>query len=108
MTWLTQIEIELERSKPGENPGRTRTIARRVAGIALQQLQNASSQKIMGDNYITLLQGMITENELPAEVVEAATRLQTRIDADHNSPAVNPIQDAMIIVEFVKKNILNN
>lgn len=97
MNWFLQIETELQRVRSDENPGRTRTTARRIAGIALQQFYHQSSE-----DYIKLIQSAIDNAELPNDVHSALVRLAARLDANFNSPSVDPIGDAMIVVEFVK------
>lgn len=97
MHWLLQIETELNRLTPDDNPGRTRTAARRIAGIALQQFYKKPS-----DDFLRLLQNAMNDTSLPSDVVSAIQRLTTRLDSDFKSPSVDPIGDAMSIVEFVK------
>ena len=97
MNWLLQIETELQRIRPNENPGRTRTTARRIAGIALQQFYHKSSE-----DFIKLIQSSIDDPALPEHVHSALERLATRLDANFNSPSIDPISDAMIVVNFVK------
>ena len=100
MYWLLQIETELNRLTPDDNPGRTRTAARRIAGIALQQFFNKPT-----DDFLRLLQNAVNDPSLPSDVVAAIQRLTTRLDSDFKSPSVDPISDAMSVVEFVKAGI---
>ncbi len=103
MNWLIQIDTELQRVRPNENPGRTRTTARRIAGIALQQFYHQSSE-----DFIKLIQSAIDDSALPEDIHSALERLAARLDANFNSPSVNPIDDAMIIVNFVKDQLTTN
>lgn len=98
MNWLLHIETELKRIQPQQHPGRVRTIARRIAGIALRELYHSSTE-----DFIQFLHQAQQDTTLPDDVRSAAGRLAARLDANFNSPSVNPINDAMIIVEFVKK-----
>ncbi len=98
MNWLLQIETELKRIRQNQNPGRTRTIARRIAGIALKEFFHSSSE-----DFVQLLHQAEEHVSLPDEVRSASNRLAARLDANFNSPSLSPIDDAMIIVEFVKK-----
>ncbi|MEW6061229.1 MAG: hypothetical protein AB1600_04725 [Bacteroidota bacterium] len=98
MNWLTYIETELKRVLPNQHPGRTRTIARRIAGIALRELYHSSSE-----DFLHLLHQAEKDTTVPEAVRLAAGRLAARLDANFNSPSVEPINDAMSIVEFVKK-----
>lgn len=101
MNWLLQIDTELQRIQPGENPGRTRTTARRIAGIALQHFYHQSAE-----DFIRLIQSAIDDTSLPDNVHYALERLAARLDANFNSPSVDPISDAMIVVEFVKSKMV--
>jgi hypothetical protein len=105
MNWLLQIENELRRVKPGENPGRTRTIARRIAGIALLEYQRIFPNQNFGNDYIKTLRGIMENQSIPQTVLDAADRLQTRLSVEYESPSINPIEDAKIIVDFVKGTI---
>lgn len=100
MNWLLQIDTELQRIRPNEHPGRIRTTARRIAGIALQQFYHQSS-----DDFITLIQTAVADPALPDNVHAALERLAARLDANFNSPSVDPISDATIVVEFVKEQL---
>ena len=103
MNWLLQIETELNRLQPDQNPGRMRTIARRIAGIALKEFFHSASE-----DFVQLLHQAEEHVSLPDEVRSASNRLAARLDANFNSPSVDPIKDAMIIVEFVKKQLSMN
>ncbi len=98
MNWLAQIETELRRIQPGKNPGRTRTIARRVAGFALQQFYQSFTE-----DFLTLLKQAALDSSLPNDVQHSAQRLSERLSSDFQSPSIDPIGDAKIIVEFVKR-----
>ena len=98
MNWLQETEIELQRSLPDENPGRTRTIARRAAGIALKHFYASQS-----DNFLVLLQQAAADDLLPNEIREIAERMIARVDAQFNSPSTSPLNDAKMIIEFIKQ-----
>ena len=101
MNLQAQIETELQRIRPGENPGRTRTTARRIAGIALQHYYKKSS-----DDFVRLLRSASDDHALPDDVRTAIERLITRLDTNFTSPSVDPVSDAMVVVEFVKKHFI--
>ena len=103
MNWLLHIDIELQRIRPDENPGRTRTTARRIAGISLQQFYHQSSE-----DFIRLIQSAIDDPILPDNVRSALERLAARLSPDFTSPSIDPINDAMIVVEFVKEQLTMN
>ena len=98
MKWLSDIETELQRLPLNENPGRTRAIARRIAGIALKELYKLSSE-----DFVQLLQRAADDSTLPEEIRASSTRLSARLSSDFTSPSTDPIGDAQVIVEFVKK-----
>ncbi len=99
MQWLVEIETELRRVNPGENPGRTRTIARRIAGIALQQIYADGTK-----DFLHLIISAKIDPVFPDDVRSALERLAARLDAQFSSPSTNPIGDAMMVVDFVKQN----
>jgi len=100
--WLMEIENELRRVLQSQNPGRTRTVARRIAGIAIKELQGQFPPSFFGEDYYRALQAFMIADEIPAPVAAAARRLQERLTADFTSPSLDPLGDAMTIVEFVK------
>lgn len=99
MQWHILIDNELQRIRRGENPGRTRTTARRIAGIALQHFYDNAS-----DDFLRLIQRGIADGNLPVLVRSALERLGARLDAQFSSPSIDPVGDAMTVVDFVKKN----
>ena len=103
--WQREIEIELRRTRQSHNPGRTRTIARRIAGIAIQELQKRTPRLSAGGDYIQALRMFMKSETLPDEVASAAARLEARLSSDFTSPSVDPVGDAMIIVEFVRAKL---
>ncbi len=102
--WQEMIEAELERVQQTQNPGRIRTGARRIAGIAIEEFRRQSSQDPSGEDYVRLLNWIVEKNDVPPEVAGAAQRLGARLSKDFTSPSVDPIGDAMIIVGFVKRS----
>lgn len=98
MNWLLHIESELQRVQPNQPPGRTRTIARRIAGIALKEFYHAPAE-----DFVQLLHQAEEDVSLSEEARSASARLAARLDEHFNSPSTDPINDAMTIVEFVKK-----
>lgn len=97
MNWLHSIDVELQRIHPGDNPGRTRTVARRIAGIALQHHYGLAE----GD-FLAVLKRCMDDGALPEEVRSAAAKLSARLDASFRSPSADPVGDAMTIVSFVR------
>ena len=101
--WMDEINAELRRAEQSNHPGRTRTAARRIAGIALRQVPDIQQKTSVAEDYIGILRVSMNVPEFPAEVQEAASRLQARLSADFSSPSTDPIGDAMIIVAFVQE-----
>jgi len=104
-TWKRDIEAELERARQSQHPGRTRTAARRIAGIALQEWLKRDQKSGAPQNYLSALRQFLDAGSVPAEVRQAASRLEARLSPDFVSPSLDPIADAMIIVEFVQKTL---
>lgn len=100
MNWLLKIDTELGRIRPGQNAGKVRTTARRIGGIALKQYYGSAS-----DNFLQQLQTAANDDALPETVRSAAERLITRLDENFSSPSVDPVGDAMLIVDHVKQKI---
>jgi hypothetical protein len=100
MSWLAEIETEMKRIMPNENPGRTRTTARRIAGIALRQILPSSS-----DDFLKLMHIAARDHTLPVDVRSAVERLVARLDTNFTSPSIDPVNDASIIVEYVRQRL---
>ncbi len=98
MNWLLKIDAELGRIRPGQAAGKVRTTARRIGGIAMKELYGSAS-----DNFLQQLQTAAADDALPEQVRSAAERLSTRLDENFSSPSVDPVGDAMIIVDHVKQ-----
>ncbi len=106
--WLIEIENQLLVAKQAQeqnNAGKMRASSRIIAGIALMEWQKNNPKIFFGDNYIRSLQQCAVSNVVSVEVREAATRLSARVSHDFVSPSIDPIGDAMIIVEFVKEQL---
>lgn len=98
MQWLNEIEEEMHRIVENANPGRTRTIARRIAGIALRRYYNHPAEDVL-----RIMQTALNDASIPLDVRSAVERLAARLDAQFKSPSVDPIADATIVVDFIKK-----
>ncbi len=106
--WKTEIEREMERAREAErrgNAGRLRTCARRIAGIALKQMQQQFPQLQLSSDYLSALYAVKKSDSVPPHVAEAASRLQARLSENFTSPSSDPLADAMIIVEFVEQRL---
>ena len=103
--WLIEIENELRRARQSRNPGRTRTAARRIAGIAIKELESQFPTLFFGKDYFHALQTFMNLDGIPGPVAAAARRLQERLTPDFTSPSIDPLADAIMIVEFVKDRL---
>ena len=103
--WQREIEIELRRAGESQNPGRLRTAARRIAGIAIQELLRQEPGLSVDRDYMSTLRMFVKSKNLPAEVTTAAARLEARLSANFTSQSLDPVGDAMLIVEFVRKKL---
>ncbi len=106
MNWLDDIELELNRGRDAErigNEGKIRTAARRAVGIAVTEYQKQLAMKGYGDDVMRQLRGIAADESLPHDVREAATRLQARISQEFTSPSRQPLADALVIIDFIKR-----
>jgi len=101
--WLDEIDREFRRAGQSNHPGRIRTAARRIAGIALRQLPELQRQDSASGDYVRNLRLFMEMSEFPEEVRAAAARLQAQLSGDFSSPSKDPIGDAATIVDFVKE-----
>jgi hypothetical protein len=108
MSWVDDVKLELARASEAEesgNAGKARTSARRAVGSAISELQRCFPQQRYGGDTLQQLRSFADDATLPEEVQRAAFRLQSRISADFKSPSVNPIADAMTIIEFIRSRL---
>ena len=100
--WEEEIDRELRRAGMMKHPGQLRTVARRVAGIALRQLPDVRTGISGHDDVVMLLKIFSGLSGIPEAARTAAIRLYTRLDADFSSPSKDPIADARIIIDYVR------
>jgi len=108
MSWRDEIDQELARAGEAErsgNQGRLRTSARRVAGIAIAELQKRFPEKLYGRDSITRLRSFALDPAIPEHVRKAADRLQARLSPEFESPSKHPIEDARIIVGYIVERL---
>ena len=106
MNWFDEIELELNRGREAErngNEGKVRTAARRAVGIAVTEYQRRLEVVPYGADVMRQLRGMAVDQSLPRDVRDAATRLQTRISQEFTSPSRQPLADALVIIDFIKR-----
>lgn len=108
MSWKEDVDRELKRAREAGasgNDGRVRTCARRAVGFALTELQRRDPGMTLGEGFLVQLRGVMENERFPADVRDAARRLQAKIAVDFSSPSVDPLQDAMIILAEVTARI---
>ena len=106
MNWFDEIELELNRGREAErngNEGKVRTAARRAVGIAVTEYQRRVELVRYGSDVMRQLRGIAGDQSLPRDVREAATRLQARISQEFTSPSRQPLADALVIIDFIKR-----
>ena len=106
--WQRVIEIELQRVEQSKNPGQVRTAARRIAGIAIQQLHASFGQAALERDFMSALRTFMSSNDIPPDAAAAAERLAARISPEFTSPSIDPVGDAIMIVEYVRTRLLED
>jgi len=102
--WKESIRVEIQRAREAErvgNEGRVRVSARRAAGIALEELARHLPSYATEGSMIDQLASIGNSDAVPESIRAAANRLAARVNKDFTSPSTNPIDDAMIVIEFV-------
>lgn len=93
---------EARESQAAGEMGRARTCARRAAGMAMQQkLGIGFMTSVYAPTFVEGLRRLATDVHFPEAVRAAAARLTDRADKEtRQSAAVNPVQDAEMIMMF--------
>lgn len=82
------------------NIGRARTCARRAVGMAMRaKIGIGPSRRDYASTFINGLYRLAGDQNFPTDVRDAAARLVDRSKDDRTSAAVNPVQDAEIILQ---------
>ncbi len=105
MGWIEDLTLELARASEAQqrgNAGRARTSARRAAGHAISELQKQKPERYYGGDFIQRLRSFANDGTLPEDVRSAADRLQARLTHDFKSVSENPIDDALIVINYVR------
>lgn len=101
-----QDEItEARESQAAGEMGRARTCARRAAGMAMQQTFGIGCMATAyAATFVDGLRRLATDVHFPENVRAAAARLADRADKEtRQSAAINPVQDAEMIITFFSK-----
>lgn len=104
--YLEKIEKELEDARSARNAGnegRARVCSRRSAGFAIAWMRNSNGERVNENDSLNLLRSIQSDEVVPAEVREASKRLTAKVTSEFRYPfPTDPIDDARIIVEYVK------
>ncbi len=87
------------------NAGMARVCARRAAGIAIAFWLQSNARETWGTDALSRLKSIQTEVSMPESVRNAALRLTTRLASDFTSPATHPIEDGIIIINYLMENV---
>ena len=94
-------ELALGQAATAANPGRARVCARRAAGWAIRAWYQAREGPAWSGDAMKQLHRLRADAAAPAALREAAERLTTRVDHDHQLPFDNdPLEDARGIIEW--------
>ena len=108
--YLEQIEKEFSAAQDARKQGvegRARVCARRGAGFAAAWICHSRSQQVRDTDSLNLLKILQSDESLPVAVREASQRLTAKISPDFTYAfATDPIDDARIIVDYVKKVLI--
>jgi uncharacterized protein (UPF0147 family) len=108
MSWMDAIDAEFNRGREAAvqgNEGKVRTSARRAVGIAVTEYQRRLGSIRYGKDVMAQLRSITDDTTLASEVREAARRLQTRISPEFTSPSLRPLEDAMVIIDFIRQEL---
>lgn len=107
MEWRDECERELriaEQAMRAGQSGKARTCARRAVACASAAMEMGSGSARQRDAMQHL--ASITERgDAPEAVKQAAERLRTRLDANFQSPSVDPVNDAHTIIQWIQTMI---
>jgi len=100
-----RIEAEMRAAEAAwgaGNPGRARVCARRAAGLAIRAWYQRREGAGWGGDAMKQLVRLRADPAAPGPVRQAAARLTTQVDRQHQLPFdERPIEDARRIVAFV-------
>ena len=100
------IDLELTLAREAQlaaNPGRARVCARRAAGWAIRDWYARGEGSAWGGDALKQLQRFRADPAVPEAAREAAARLLTKVDLDHQLPFDDdPVEDARSIIAHVR------
>ncbi len=103
------VQLELVRAREAEsagNAGRARTAARRAVGYALKYWLKIYPHADYPSDVVEQIRMFAAEEDVPQSVRDAAMRLQTRPSRDFVSPSTKPVEDALMIIFYIKSKLI--
>ncbi len=105
--YFEKIEIEFATAREAltiGNDGKARVCARRAVGQAITWLLSQYPRDGWGTDAMGQIKKLQVDDSFPLTVQSAAERLSTKITQQFTSPfSTNPLDDAAIIIEHIKK-----
>jgi len=98
-----ELQVAREAQAKGQI-GRSRAAARRAAGMALQEKLGIGPREAYATSFVEALKRLANDAARPEAVRHAALRLCTRVDAEYQSPSVDPVADAELIIAYCSPN----
>ena len=103
-----QIDIEFAKATHARhigNDGMVRVCARRAAGIAITCWLRSHPRTGWGENTMSLLRILPSDDTMPLSVREAAQRLSLKITERFASPSSpDPLEDSITIIDHLLEN----
>jgi hypothetical protein len=102
------IAQELTRAREAQssgNAGKVRTAARRAVGCALRYWLEKYPHPGYPSDMMRQIKLFSDETYVPPQVREALLRLETRISAEFESPSIDPLNDASVIISYIRSEI---
>ncbi len=103
-----EIDRELARAREAQssgNAGKARTAARRAVGCALRYWLEKYPHPGYPADTMQQIRKFASEMQIPQGVREALIRLETRISTAFESPSTDPLNDASIIISYIRSEI---
>lgn len=104
--WPPSVEAEwalARRARAAGNEGRARVCARRAAGLAIRAAYRRGAGPGWGGDALAQLRRLQGDAAAPEGARQAAARLITTVDFDHNLPFdEDPLEDARLIINYLQ------
>ncbi len=102
------IDRELVRAREAQssgNAGKARTAVRRAVGCALRYWLKKYPHPDYPADTMQQIRRFVSEKQIPPDVQEALLRLQARISDMFESSSIDPIDDALIIITYIRSDL---